>query len=47
MRAHDLEELNEGAIRDALDALQDENVPIESRAFQAECILEEALEDLS
>ena len=47
MRERDLDEFYEEAIRNALDALQDESIPVDSRAWQAECILEEALEELA
>ena len=43
----DLADELEDAIRNALDALQDESIPVDSRAWQAECILEEALEELA
>jgi len=41
----DKSEVLEGAIRDALDAMRDESTEYDDRMFEAESILEEALEE--
>lgn len=46
MRPRSREEMLEGAIRDALNSLQDESMEAEDRAFEAESILEEVLDEV-